>query len=232
MDSKLKKEMIILPNTDKGSWYEKYDENHHGFDILVHPFKLILAGKPNSGKTLCIHNLFLRIQTSGLPFDTLIIIQPGSSTEYDHLDPTIILNDIPDVESIICPDNGKTLIIIDDFELSKLNKIQLKNINMLFRYVSSHHNISVMLSYQSFFDIPAIMRKTCNYFILYKTNNIDEMSIIAKRVGFTKKPFIKLFRENITDKHDFLLIDMQCPEQYQIRKNFYEVLNYDEYDDI
>jgi GTPase SAR1 family protein len=186
---KLLKQIIILPNVDKGSWVESYDEKTHGFDILVHPFKLCLSGRPNAGKTLLMHNLFLRIQTSSKPFDTLIVIQPSTSSEHDILDPTIILNDIPDIEGLVNDKLGKTLIIIDDFDLTKISKIQQRNISLLFRYISSHHNISVMLSYQSFFDIPTIIRKCSNYFILYKTNNKDEISLIAKRVGYDKKRF-------------------------------------------
>ena len=113
--------IITIKNADKGEWVEKYDNNINGFDILVHPFKLILSGKPNSGKSMLIQNLFLRIQISDKPFDTLIIIQPNSSNEYDILDPTI---DIPNVDNIVNPRLGKTLIIIDDFDLVKLNKTQ------------------------------------------------------------------------------------------------------------
>lgn len=221
---KLLKKIIILPNVDKGSWVESYDEKTHGFDILVHPFKLCLSGRPNAGKTLLMHNLFLRIQTSSKPFDTLIVIQPSTSSEHDILDPTIILNDIPDIEGLVNDKLGKTLIIIDDLDLSKLSKIQQRNISLLFRYISSHHNISVMLSYQSFFDIPTIIRKCSNYFILYKTNNKSEMAIIAKRVGYDKDKFCEMFFKNIKDRHDFLIVDSKCPEEYQFRKNLYEVL--------
>ena len=221
---KLKKEILLLPNSDKGSWVEKYDQKTHGFDVLVHPFKLCLSGRPNSGKTLLMHNLFLRIQTSSRPFDTLIVIQPSTSSEHDILDPTIILNDIPNIENIVDEKLGKTLIIIDDLDLTKVSKIQQRNISLLFRYISSHHNISVMLSYQSFFDIPTIIRKCSNYFILYKTNNKSEMTLIATRIGQDKKSFCEMFFNHINDRHDFLLVDSKCPEQYQFRKNLYEVL--------
>ena len=115
----------------------------HGFDTLVHPFKACLIGRPNSGKTTVMHNLFLRIQLSAKPFQTLIIIQPSTSKEHDILDATITLFDIPEIETIVSEDNGKTLIIIDDWDMSKLDNHQKRNLGMLFRYVSSHHNISV-----------------------------------------------------------------------------------------
>ena len=224
MNFKLKNEIIRLPNVDKGDWVEKWNMDTHGFDTLVHPFKACLIGRPNSGKTTVMHNLFLRIQMSNKPFQTLLIIQPSTSNEHDILDPTIILFDIPEIESIVSEDNGKTLIIIDDFDMSKLDNHQKRNLGMLFRYVSSHHNISVLLSYQSFFDIPTIIRKTCNYFFIWKTNNVDELGTIAKRTGYNKKIFQSIFSKYITNKFDFLVLDQCIDPEFELRKNLYEVI--------
>ena len=225
MNFKLKNEIIQLPNADKNNeWVEKWSLETHGFDTLVHPFRACLIGRPNSGKTTVMHNLFLRIQMSKKPFQTLLIIQPSTSKEHDILDPTITLFDIPDIESIVSEDNGKMLIIIDDWDMSKLNVEQKRNISMLFRYISSHHNISVMLSYQSFFDVLPIIRKCINVFCIWKTNNVDELGTIAKRVGYNKKIFQSIFSKYIKNKHDFLIVDQCIDPEYELRKNLYEVI--------
>ena len=107
MNFKLKNEIIRLPNADKDTgWVEHWSEKTHGFDTLVHPFKCCLIGRPESGKTTVMHNLFIRIQMSKNPFNTLIIIQPSTSKEHNILDPTITLFDVPDIESIESEDNG------------------------------------------------------------------------------------------------------------------------------
>ena len=85
-----------------------------------------------------------------------------------------------------------------------------------------------MLSYQSFFDVPPIIRKCVNYFFIWATNNKDELNIIAKRVGYDKHVFKRLFKKYIHDKHDFLLIDTVLDN---IRKNMYELIDKSEYDD-
>ena len=156
--------------------------------------------------------------------NTLIIIQPSTSKEHNILDPTITLFDIPDVESIVSEDNGKMLIIIDDFDMSKLDTNQKRNLSMLFRYISSHHNISVMLSYQSFFDVLPIIRKCINVFCIWKTNNVDELGTIAKRVGYTKKIFQSIFSKYIKNKFDFLVVDQCIDQEYELRKNLYEII--------
>lgn len=225
---KLQKNIFSLPNKDKGSWVETYDEKEHGLNRMVHPFKALYVSKPNGGKTTVMINTFLQIQTSNRPFKTVIVIQPSTSKEWDVIDPTAIMHDIPDPESIIDEENGKTLLIIDDYDLTKLNKQQQKNFSQLFRYISSHHNISVMLSYQSFFDVPSIIRKCCNYFYIYKTQNIDELNIISKRCGYNKKVFKDLFKKYIHTRHDFLLIDTVMDN---IRKNIYEIIPKEEYED-
>ena len=49
------------------------------------------------------------------------------------------------------PEIEYNCIIIDDFEFSNLPKIALTNLSSIFRFVSSHHNFSIIVCYQSFF---------------------------------------------------------------------------------
>jgi hypothetical protein len=56
----------------------------------------------------------------------------------------------------------KTLLIIDDVEFSSLSKEQIARLNKIFRYGSSHKNITVYVSHQSVFDLPLLVRKLSN----------------------------------------------------------------------
>lgn len=226
---KLCNKLFTVPNKDKGEWCETYDEHEHGLNRMVHSYKALFISRPGCGKTTCMINCMLQNQTSNRPFKTVIVIQPTTSKEWDIIDPTMILHDIPDPSKMVDESNGKTLIIIDDYDLSKLNRTQSQNFSMLFRYISSHHNISIMLSYQSFFDVPPIIRKCCNYFYIWRTQSLDEINIISKRCGFNKKVFQSLFKKYIHNKHDFLLIDTVRDD---IRKNIYEIIPKDEYENF
>lgn len=224
----LKHEIFGLPNSDKdGGWHEHWDEKTHGYSRLVHPFKALFTSRPNGGKTTAMINCFLQIQTGDRPFETVIVIQPSTSKEWDIIDPTVILSDIPDPDTLVDRDNGKTLLIIDDFDMTKLNRTQQQKFSMLFRYISSHHNISVMLSYQDFFSVSTLLRKCCNYFFLWKVNSKDELTLIAKRVNLDKHVLKKLFKQYLHKKQDFLLIDMVTDT---IRKNLFELIPRHEYD--
>jgi hypothetical protein len=123
----------------------------------------------------------------------------------------------------------KTAIIIDDFEMSRLNKVQIANLSKLFRYLSSHNNISIFCGYQDFFSVPIIIRKCCTHFIIWRTRNSDELTIISKRVGISKEIMHEIFRREMKSRRDSLMIDLVSPDNLFLRKNIFEVLDIDNY---
>ena len=88
------------------------------------------------------------------------------ATEYDDCGPTAMLGDVPPLEywNEVCygddPDGPpvKRLVILDDLELTGANKERLRNLALLFRYVSIHKGMSVILCHQSFFDVPSVVK--------------------------------------------------------------------------
>lgn len=216
---KLPNEILKIENADK-----KFHESwHKGRDIcdFPHPVRIGILGKVGLGKSTIAKNIFLRSQASDNPYEQLLIIHGSDSTkEWDDLEPTMILNDIPDPQDLTQNDK-KTMIIIDDFEMSGLPKQSLKNLSSLFRFVSSHHNISIIICYQSFFQVPAIIKKCCNVFIIYRPNDRDELGTIARRVGMTKKDMLYIFDNFMKEKRDTLCIDMTENSPAELRKNLF-----------
>jgi len=216
---KLPNEILKIENADK-TFHEKW---HTGRDMcdFPHPVRIGILGKVGLGKSTIAKNIFLRSQASDNPYEQLLIIHGSDSTkEWDDLEPTMILNDIPDPQDLTQNDK-KTMIIIDDFEMSGLPKQSLKNLSSLFRFVSSHHNISIIICYQSFFDMPSIIKKCCNVFIIYRPNDRDELGTIARRVGMTKKDMLYIFDNFMKEKRDTLCIDMTEDSPAPLRKNLF-----------
>jgi hypothetical protein len=219
LDKELPNEIIKIANADK-KFHETWEEGRNICDI-PHPFRMACLGQVGKGKSTLCKNVFLRCQSGSHPFDELIIVHGSKDTkEYDELDPTMIVTEIPDPDDLTTND-VKTLIIIDDFEMTKLSKESLRNLSSLFRFVSSHHNISIMICYQSFFDVVPIVRKCINVYVLYRPTNNDELACIARRVGMKKEEIFDIFDELMTKPRDTLMIDLTENTPCRLRKNLF-----------
>jgi hypothetical protein len=223
---KLPNRVVVIKNSEKdsGGWMESWSKpKKRSPGHIPHPFRLLALGGVGRGKSNMCKNVFLRHQSSGKKFQKLIIITCSEdSTEWDDCDPDDVLIEIPDLE--IFDGAEKTCVILDDFETMKLSKSQLRKLSTLMRFVSSHRNVSCMLSYQSFFDTPPICRKVANCFMIYKPNSHQERDCIANRVGVNGDKMKLLFKEHITGTYDHLFVDKTIGTPYPLRKNIYEVI--------
>jgi hypothetical protein len=222
--------VVVIKNSEKdeGNWMEKWTPGRNPGHI-IHPFRLMALGGVGRGKSNSCKNIFLRHQSSANKFQRLIIITCSEdSTEWDDCEPDEVLTEIPDLD--IFDGEEKTCVILDDYETIKISKEQLRKLSTLMRFVSSHRNVSCMLSFQSFFDVPPIARKVANCFMLYKPNSRQEMDTIANRVGLTSDQMKYLFKHVITGTYDHLFVDKTIGTPYSLRKNIYEVIEQDDSD--
>lgn len=223
INGKLPDSIIHIKNVDK-VFHEKWEPGRNPCDF-PHPFRCVILGQVGMGKSTLAKNIFLRCQAGKYPFQELIVIHGSTETkEWDEMEPTLILNDIPDPNDLVI-NNKKACLIIDDFEFSKLPKQTLANLSSLFRFVSSHHNFSIILCYQSFFDVPSIIKKCANIFVIYRPNDLDELTTIGRRVGLKKEVIIEVFNTVLTDKRDTLTVDMTEDTPCKFRKNLFTPLS-------
>src|SRR5690349_3300151 len=120
---------------------------------LPSPFRMLLLGPPGGGKSCLIKNIVIHQRPR---FEEVYVIHedhsadpdaPGT-TEYDDLNPTLMMSEVPDLKfwSSVCAEDEdgppvKRLIILDDLEMKGADR--LKNLQTMFRYVSSHKGFSI-----------------------------------------------------------------------------------------
>ena len=219
--TKLPDKILCLPNADKG-FHEKWEKGRNLLNIH-HPFRAILAARPNCGKTTIVKNLIVRADP---PYEEIKVIHGDAeyTKEYEDLgDEVEMLSEIPLPDAF--QGEVKTLVIIDDLELKTLSKIQQKALDRLFGYVSTHKNISVCLCSQDGFNIPPIVRRCSNLFILWKGNDLDSMARLARKAGLKKDELIDLFKEFCNSYHDSIWIDMTPNSPAPFRLNGYQILD-------
>jgi hypothetical protein len=225
---KIGNKLIVIKNADKDSknWQENWrtPKNRQPAHI-PHPFRLLSLGIPGRGKTNMIKNVFLQHQSNSKPFKKLYVVCCDlDSQEYNDLEPTEVMIELPDPDEFDGED--KTMLIIDDYNHEKTSTDEKRKLSTLMRYVSTHKNVSVAVGYQNFFSCPGICRKTANIFMIYKPNSKLELTTIANRVGLNKDKLKNLFRTVCSGDYDNVTIDKTIGSPYPLRKNLYEVLDY------
>ena len=145
------------------------------------------------------------------------------------MEPTSIRTEIPHY-SEFDPKINK-LLIIDDYDFTQISGADLKKFSELFRFGSTHTNISIILLHQSFFRIPKIVKDCSNTFIIFKPHDNDELATIGRRVGLSKDAITQIFRDHMPNWRDSLLINLIPGAPYKFGKNLFQKLQLEtEYD--
>ena len=218
----LPKKMIYMKNGDKLT-HEAWFPNRN-IANLPRPYRAILCGGVNSGKTTTAKNLILRAYPR---FDRIMLVHCSpSSTEWDDLglSEEDKFTDIPDISEF--PEEGskeKCLIILEDVEYVG-NESKHKNLYMLFRYISTHCNTSVILNYQSFIKVPKIARRLASFFTIWRMPDLTQMQIIERKVGLKKGELLDMFENCCDDPRDSISFDLSLNTPAPIRKNIFQVI--------
>ena len=113
----------------------------------------------------------------------------------------------------------KRLIILDDLEMKGPER--LKNLQTLFRYVSSHKGFSLMLSHQNFFSLEPVIKKCSNVFVVWRPRDRDEIGRIEKRVGLDKGVLKSIFDAVAPNEHDSIMVDHTPHSPAPLRLNLF-----------
>ena len=215
---RLPNELLIMANQDK-LFHEKWKRGRDMLNI-PHPFRCVCLGPPNCGKGLVIKNILLRAKPA---FEEVYIIHcdPEYTKEWDDVGGEM-MSKIPPPES--WEGKVKTLVILDDLEFKGMDKDERRNLDRLFGFVSTHKNISIILAAQDTFNVPPIVRRCSNLWVLWKMSDMDSLANTARKTGMKASNFNTIFNELMMNSHDSLWIDSTSGTPYPLRKNGYTII--------
>lgn len=218
--------MKVLKNPEKDGKHEKWDKERDMLNFPS-PFRMLLLGGVNSGKTNTVKNIIARIYP---PFRNIYLLHCGGefTKEYDEIDYEC-LETVPTPDDKRFDGKEKSCLIIEDKAFDHATRLEKKAIGRLFGYMSTHRNLSIFLTSQNFFDVPTAVRRMSNVYILWNVRDQDMLKTMARRIGITGKAFIDIFKDNIQEYTDSIWFDLTPHTPYPLRKNGYTVLDLDSY---
>ena len=217
-------EIIPLGNQDK-KFHEQWYEGRDLLDI-PHPFRMVLASKPNGGKTTVIKNIILRARQGKNPFEHVVIVHcdPEETKEYSDLgDGVNMLGEIPAVEEFA--GKHKTLVILEDLNYLDMGIQEKGRLERLFGYASTHKNISCMLTAQDPFRIMPTVRRCTNIFVIWNNHDQTMIKTLASKLGIDPKKLTHVFHTKCPSHHDSLWFDFTTNTPAEVRLNGYEKFN-------
>ena len=181
----------------------------------------MFLGPPNVGETTTIKHIILRAKPQ---FEEVVVIHCDAEYTKEWLDIDCeMLSEIP------APENWegrvKTLVILDDIEYKGMDKTQKRNLDRLFGFVSTHKHISVALTSQDPFNVPPIVKRCSNLWVLWRCPDLDAMSVVARKTGMKAAGFNSIFNQLMLEKKDGLWMDMTDKSPYPMRKNGFNIIN-------
>ena len=217
--NRLPNAIIPIQNSDK-KFHESWTSFRDWLDF-PHPFRKILASKPNSGKTTVIKNILIRTSLGTHPFEHVIVVHcdPDMTSEYSDVQHLTLLSEIPRVQDFqgVC----KTLVILEDLNYLSMTKEQKGRLERLFGYASTHKNISCMLTAQDPFRILPAVRRCTNVFVLWRHHDQTMIQTLAAKTGCSAESLRRMMEEHLIEPHDSLWIDLTPNTPAPFRKNGY-----------
>lgn len=200
-------------------------KKYHGMEI---PFRILIIGGCGTGKTNTLMEMIHRMNKT---FERIIICcadkheplyltfhreHPEGVDFYEH--------EVPPIEEM--KDCGQTLIVFDDLVLDK-DQTPMKEYFMRGRKVGD--GISCAYLTQNFHSTPTFVRRNCDYVILKRIDDDDDLRRILKHfaLGVNFEKLKKMYAYATDDPLSFLMIDksLGTKAQNRFRVGFLDVID-------
>lgn len=217
------------------------------FDV---PFRLIISAKSGQGKSNFLANMFLN---TNFPYHKIfkgshiIMFAPNPMADkklrliVEELDvpESNLFQDIDflgDVYESLIEDYlereeeeekvENAVIIVDDFAFSGSLASRFGDLAKVYNN-GRKFNISVITLTQAYSQLAKNIRNQATGFVLFNTNN-RELELIESENNFLsggKKQFFKMWRDNVKEKHDFMIVNYSNPAKSLYLNKDFEVIN-------
>ena len=237
----MSKKLIVVPNPEKKNheeWAPKRD-----FLDFPRPFRWLIAGKVSCGKTSLILNYLIKAKS----YNNIFLLHPNTynpnvSLDDEQINKNILnypaepveeytgveyipLAYIPGMKYFDDIAKKKNLMIIDDIDITsylrKHREIREERLNKLLSFVSSHKNLSIIISSQDpSSQLPPIVFKMCNVITIFKPRDTYIVQTLARKLSFEYKQLKKLLAL-CKEQHDSITFDYIAKSPAPYRFNVY-----------
>ena len=197
------------------------------------PFRMCVSAPSGSGKTNFVLNLIKKFSEGQGTFKNVYIITRNKDEPlYNYLhklcNEIIIkegISSLPVLDKMDKKEN--TLVVVDDLLLEK-DQTPIVNYYIRCRKL----NCSIAYLSQSYFDIPSLIRKNCNYMCFLKLGGVREVKDILRNFGLgcSKEQLLNMYEYATNEKFSPLLLDLEADRgTSKFRKGFLELLEPSEF---
>ena len=231
-----------IPNVEKKN-HEKWSSDRNPID-WPRPFRWCVMGAVSCGKT----SLALNYLVNAHKYDNIFLMHPQTynaniDREDEMKNEGVVVDPPPEIGEYVGVEfvalaylpsmlyfskvaKKKNLFIIDDVDLisycKKRRDLREERLNKLFSYVSSHHNVSIIVSSQdAASQLPSFVMKMCNVITIYRV--IDEYIIatLSRKISVGYKR-LKQLLGFCKSKHDAITFDATDDSPMPLRLNVYD----------
>ena len=214
---KLPNQLIRFKSSDK-DFHEQPDMND--LANCCSPVFCVIAGNVNCGKTSLLKNLLVHKKPH---YERITVYSPlGEATsEYSDVMDCELIDYVPDFDFF--DREEKSCFIVEDCDTKSLNKDERYKLGRFFGVYASHNNIDVYVIAQNVYDLLPQIRRLANIVFLFKNNDIESMSSLARKFSIRTIDLKSIF--HTFSKFDSLCIDETRNQEHRLRKNIFEIIN-------
>jgi energy-coupling factor transporter ATP-binding protein EcfA2 len=189
----------VYTNGDK----DPISEPHDLVNLANHPrsSRILISGNPGSGKSNIVKNILC---AQSPEYDKCYLFHICKKTkEYEDLGCEIVTTaeELPNLDDIT--PNEKMVIIFEDVDYSSLKKNDIILLDKYLRYGCTHLGLTCIICCQNFYSLPVSMRRKIDIYYITRMDTAT-MSIICRNFSITKKRFILLTDEYLSNPYDSL----------------------------